>query len=321
MQHWIARPYEGENDLQAIAGLYRAREEVYPIRGVASAAELRQRITRSETDQASVQLWFDSAGKLGGFSLLGVRQPPVDDPPHVCIEGQFLLIVHPEAEGILELPMLHHIEQRMTLITAQAARSGHLTAWVPEVMTTRRAFLHAHGFVTVRYMYHLSRDLHGPIDEPRLPAGFDLRPVAGGADDAAWTESCNAAFADHWNHQAVALSYRQALVRTPGYRPALDLLATAPDGTIASVCIGEIRDVTGSVPEGYIATLGTRLAYRRLGLARALLQEELRRMAAAGIARAFLHVDSENPTGATRLYEAMDFTRTQTVYLYRKQYQ
>ena len=54
---------------------------------------------------------------------------------------------------------------------------------------------------------------------------------------------------------------------------------------------------------GWIGTLGVRPGWRRRGLGLALLQEGFRRFAERGETVAALGVDSENPTGATRLYE------------------
>ena len=49
--------------------------------------------------------------------------------------------------------------------------------------------------------------------------------------------------------------------------------------------------------------IGTRTAWRRRGLGLALLLHAFREFYARGIRRSTLGVDSENPSGATRLYE------------------
>ena len=56
---------------------------------------------------------------------------------------------------------------------------------------------------------------------------------------------------------------------------------------------------------GWIGTLAVRPAWRRRGLGRALLLEGFRRFAASGESHVALGVDSENPSGATRLYESV----------------
>jgi len=59
--------------------------------------------------------------------------------------------------------------------------------------------------------------------------------------------------------------------------------------------------------EGYTDLLGVRREYRGRGIAQALLADAMRRFAAAGMDRASLDVDSENPTGALALYEKMGY--------------
>ena len=54
---------------------------------------------------------------------------------------------------------------------------------------------------------------------------------------------------------------------------------------------------------GYVGMIGTRKAWRRRGLGLALLQHAFREFYDRGIRRVTLGVDSENASGATRLYE------------------
>ena len=56
---------------------------------------------------------------------------------------------------------------------------------------------------------------------------------------------------------------------------------------------------------GFVGMIGIAEAWRRRGLGRALLLHAFREFWARGITRVTLGVDSENPTGATRLYESV----------------
>ena len=99
----------------------------------------------------------------------------------------------------------------------------------------------------------------------------------------------------------------------PDVRPNLSWLAEVEDepGTIAGFCICEIKDEdnkrTGR-SEGWIELLGTIRGWRGKGLGRSLLLRGLHSLKEAGIQTALLGVDSESPTGATRLYESVGFT-------------
>jgi mycothiol synthase len=61
--------------------------------------------------------------------------------------------------------------------------------------------------------------------------------------------------------------------------------------------------------EAWVNTVGTRRGWRGKGVASWLLTDALRRIAAAddGFERAILGVDSENPTGALRVYRRLGF--------------
>ena len=71
----------------------------------------------------------------------------------------------------------------------------------------------------------------------------------------------------------------------PLYRRDLDLVAVSPEGAIASFCTIWFDDVTRSACFEPVATVPAR---RRLGLARAVLTEGLRRLQRLGAARALV---------------------------------
>ncbi len=60
--------------------------------------------------------------------------------------------------------------------------------------------------------------------------------------------------------------------------------------------------------EAYVAYLGTDAAYRKRGLAAALLAHMLQACRAEGFDTVSLDVDTENPTGALGLYERAGFS-------------
>ena len=59
-------------------------------------------------------------------------------------------------------------------------------------------------------------------------------------------------------------------------------------------------------------------AHRGLGLGRALLLEGMRALRRRGCTHLMLGVDSDNPTGALRLYESVGFREWRTSVAFRK---
>jgi ribosomal protein S18 acetylase RimI-like enzyme len=92
-------------------------------------------------------------------------------------------------------------------------------------------------------------------------------------------------------------------MKMPGYDRDLDVVAVAPDGTIAAYVNGWLDPVNKI---GDLGPVGAREAYRRQGLTRAVLLECMRRMKARGMDR--VCVSTGEPNAAARgLYESVGF--------------
>ena len=120
----------------------------------------------------------------------------------------------------------------------------------------------------------------------------------------------NQSFVDHWNHHPLSIERHLHWLTDPDYRSDLDLVAIAPDGTLAAFCYGAIDPAYNqqkNCREGWIDLLGTRRGFRRMGLGRALLLEGLTQLKNAGMDTAKIGVDSQNPNRAYALYESVGF--------------
>lgn len=167
------------------------------------------------------------------------------------------------------------------------------------------------GFRVVRYFNEMHRHLAGgPLPEVRLDDGLELVTMRPELSEKVRLAH-NAAFRDHWGSEPRDEESWQFTVNDPQARP--DLSAVVLDrssGTVAGyqlACHDPDSAVSRGYSEGYTDLLGVRREYRGRGIAQALLADALRRFAAAGLDRASLDVDSENPTGALALYEKMGY--------------
>jgi ribosomal protein S18 acetylase RimI-like enzyme len=91
------------------------------------------------------------------------------------------------------------------------------------------------------------------------------------------------------------------MIENPDFDPSLWFLAMDGD-TIAGISLCYPK-VTEDPEKAWVAELGVRRAWRRHGLALALLQHSFGEFYRSGKRRGGLAVDSQNLTGATRLYE------------------
>ncbi len=106
------------------------------------------------------------------------------------------------------------------------------------------------------------------------------------------------AFSEEWGYRPVTFEeWVGNEVEVPSFDPGLWLLATEGDEAVGAL--------TGVVwgDRGWVGELGVLAPWRRRGIASALLRRAFATFASRGLPRVMLNVDSENSTGAVRLYE------------------
>lgn len=311
------RPYTGETDLQAIADLLNACEAVDHLDEWTSVSELRREFDAPSVDKArDISLWEDADGRLIGFGQMWI--PKLGE----VIDGFLWFRVHPSTRGgNLETQIVRWGEERMREVRQERRLPVKLRSGARDCLKERIALLEGCSFTADRYFFTMARSLAEPIPEPHFPTGFKLRQVDGEQDAMAWVEMHNQSFIDHWNHHDLTLENYKYQLTDPDYRPELDLIAVAANGTFAAYChcfINSEENARKGSNEGWISVLGTRRGFRRKGLGRAMLLAGMRQLQAAGMDTAKLGVDAENPSGAGRLYESVGFCKIYTQISYIK---
>lgn len=319
------RPYKGEADLAAIAQLLNTCAAFDRRDDWTSVSELRLEFDDPLIDkQQDIRLWEDADGKLIGYSLIFI--PPSGDND----DGFLWFNIHPESRGgYVEKQAIAWGEQRMREVAASRGVCVRLRAGsrdnnsdsASETLRERIAILESCGFTPDRYFFTMERSLVEPLPEPQFPAGFTLRQLQGEQEVEAWVEMFNQTFIDHWNYHPFTVEVRQHWLTDPNYKPELDLIAIAPDATFAAFCYCYINPEENehfARKEGWIADLGTRRGFRRIGLGRAMLLAGMHQLKASGMDTAKLGVDADNPNGALQLYESVGFRKVHTNISYYK---
>jgi mycothiol synthase len=98
-------------------------------------------------------------------------------------------------------------------------------------------------------------------------------------------------------------AWRALTQRLPTYRPELDLIAVAPDGTGASACTCWYDEATRC---GEFEAVGTAQAHLRKGVGRAVITEGLRRLHTLGATAAVVFTQNTNDA-AIALYQSCGF--------------
>ncbi|MFF5284291.1 GNAT family N-acetyltransferase [Streptomyces sp. 62] len=233
-----------------------------------------------------VHVWeHEGDGRLGGVTI--------------CLRfgAAFDVFCAPELRGTdTERAMLTFAADTTTRHMAQD--EAYVLTDLFETDTTRARLLNELGFTRFRVWDDVNtRDLTD-LPPVAVPDGFTVRPAA--LDDAeALAEARNASFGSDWTGAA----YRDGMMTRPGYDPAREIVAEAPDGRIGAYTVFWTDRLNGL---GHFEPVGTHEAFRRLGLARAVMTESMRRMAELGLRRVTVNHDAEN-LPAAKLYGSLGF--------------
>lgn len=166
----------------------------------------------------------------------------------------------------------------------------------------------ARGYEPWRFSYTMEIDL-ADRPSPVVPDGFELRTYED-RDSEAVRATVNQAFAeDPLSQEATKEIFREFFLGGRGFDPALWVLAWDGDELAGSALSYPVH---GSDTElGWVANLAVRPPWRRRGLGGALLLSAFARLYDRGLRRVGLGVDSQNVTGALRLYERVGMRKVQ----------
>jgi len=292
----------GESDLQAMIALLLRCRTAQQIDKWPTIAELRMLCDPVCTDWEK-HVWLDATGELIGFAIMNQQS------------GSLYSYIHPQlpASTVEAQTIVWALEQR------REAGPDRVTVrcQVREDDVDRIELLERQGFVlhdlcTIRMV----RPLDEPIPEPQLPEGFTLRHVAGEHE----AESYVAMHRDAFGTTNMTVEQRLAFMRDPAYNPELDLIAVSPNGMFAAFCVCSVDQDENSLSgrkEGWTDPIGTRPAFRRRGLARAVLLAGLRGLRARGIDTAVIGTGSWN-IATQRLCESVGFRTLYNVVWYSR---
>ena len=294
-------------DLPDMCALTNRAEAAAGVPRVQTVEELQE-----ELDVPYIDLGLDTRVALHDDELVGLAwiwNPPSDDAEE---RAHLVGEVDPARRGLgigralLEWSV-DRAEERLR------GRSNDLPKYVRvdayEWLEANHRLYARFGFAPVRWFADLLRPL-APRPVVPVPDGIAIEPWPNDrAEEIRLVR--NQAFADHWGSTPVDADRWDRSVHGHGSR--LDLSAIAVDtatGEVVALCLNaaypEDDEVTGR-REAWIGILGTARAWRHRGVASALIAWSVAAFDDAGFSHAALGVDTDNPTGAARLYRDLGF--------------
>lgn len=245
-----------------------------------------------------VRVWEDADG-VAAVALCG------------RFDTSFDLFTRPALRGTeAELAMLARA-YRVTRDVMVA--TGHGNTWAisdvygdDEVRARQLARL---GFERYRKWDHVTARPLAELPVAELPAGFTVR-AATYTDADRLAAVRNESFGTSWTGRELS----DGVLFRPGYRPERELVVVAPGGRFAAYTVTWLDELNRV---GHFEPVGTSDAFRRLGLARALMCRGLAELHRAGMRTATVEHDATNAAAAA-LYAGLGFVTEHETYGHRR---
>jgi ribosomal protein S18 acetylase RimI-like enzyme len=202
--------------------------------------------------------------------------------------------VHPDFTGRgLATALLPQVEQH-----ARAAGMEKLKMGAFSENDGARKLFERHGFREARHYYGMRIDFDRPPSPPSWPTGIEVstfRPQ----DARAFHQALGESFEDEWGfHQPPFEQWKRERLEAPDTDTSLWFVVREGE-EIAAVARCDPKREGG----GWVGALGVRKPWRKRGIGLALLEHTLVEFHRRGESHVGLGVDTQNPSGATRLYE------------------
>lgn len=312
------RPYAGEADLVELVRLENAE---------AAADSLNRRTNVEELAAwfAHPNASFDPArdvtiAELDG-RVVGAAQREVVDTTDGHREYRLDGVVDPafRRRGIGRALLDENERRARELAALEGAPSPIFGSWSFESQAADNALLESAGFERARWFFDMVRPTLDAVPNIPLPDGLEIRPIERSLARQVWDADIEA-FADHWGGFDHSEEHLQRWLDNP--TTDLSIWVVAFDGDeIAGGVINSIdpdQNQALGVQRGWLSSVFTRRAWRRRGVARALIASSLDLLRSRGMTSAALGVDADNPSGALGLYEGLGFEVDRRSFAWRK---
>ena len=305
------RPLQAD-DAAAVAAVLAASEAVDDTGEYPDATDMADwwASWRADIERDGVAV-CDPAGLLVGYATV-TASPTFRGAFEIDLEGR----VRPDhrGRGVGRRLMSWSLARGAELHAERAPGAvGRLVVSVPETMTALESLVRRAGLQPERWYRHMERPLTDLPNVPTVP-GVELVPFTPDRDDEV-RRAHNAAFTEHHgSSERDPDTWRSLFTGQRAFRPDLSVLALQ-DGVLQCYVLSYVYEAdtlaTGQ-RRADLGQIGVLPDARGRGLATAVIAAALRAAADNDCAGASLQVDSDNVTGALRLYEKLGFTTSRT---------
>ena len=206
--------------------------------------------------------------------------------------------------------------QLVEALVAETTDRTRLRLWAHGNASGAASLARAMGFKRERVLWQMRRSLFAPVPEPQWPDGVTVRTFVVGADEQAWLDVNNKAFAHHPDQGTWTLDDVKMREREPWFDAAGFFLAEDNGRLVgfhwtkvhgAGHAGGHGHDHAHD-PIGEVYVVGVDPSMQGKGLGPALTLRGLQHLRARGLSQCMLYVDESN-TNAIRTYERLGFAK------------
>ncbi|MCK4849516.1 MAG: GNAT family N-acetyltransferase [Candidatus Heimdallarchaeota archaeon] len=225
--------------------------------------------------------------------------------------NDFFLHIDPD-HRFLEKEMIEWLEKYYSNKKKKEMKDRQLTINILEGNAQREALLTELGYINQKiYAYYRIRDGDTSVPNFGCPKGFKIRAIR----------------KDEFEQQALLIQrvfghgewftsdILEWIASCSFHKEELDLVAVTPAGIIASFCTFRLDPISRIIS---LEPMGTNPDFRRLGLAKALLTEGIKRSMKYN--PPFFYIDgAANTKSANRLYDITGFTEKKAIFSWVKE--
>lgn len=233
---------------------------------------------------------------------------------HVCF-------LHPTARGRgIGSALFAWNEARLREIAeGHDAPEKAFEVWASDRNAGLTALVGSAGYEAHTYAAEMVRPTVDGLPDHRLPDGLEIRPVREEDLRSIWEADADA-FRDHWGYVEPTEAGFERFLGFPYNDLALWKVAWDEQGVAGQVrsFIDPNQNAEFGRLRGWTENISTARRWRRRGVAKALIVESIRELAARGMTEVALGVHTDNPNGAYDLYTGLGYEVTATWTTYRK---
>jgi len=303
----IFRHFEGESDYPKILAILSNLHAVEQYSGETTIQGLRAEYTNlSHTDPHDDLIFADVDGETVAYSRFTWEREIATN--QYTYFNFFKVDPAWQGKGI-EQSLITWGEDRGCYYanSLPEGEDGFVVTLCRETDRNRFEILTESGYSIERYYHSMSRPLTDLPERP-LPDGISVRPAMPKDYRKIW-EAANEAFKDEYGASEPTEEWYQSYSANPNFLPILWQVAWDGDEVVGSVqnYVSMEENELENRRRGYTEGISVRREWRGRGIASALICRSMAMFKALNMDEVALTADTQNPTGAMRLYTTLGY--------------